>query len=241
MMKLAHRLSLTLLITVLSACVPTVSKVFQSPKVTGQVVDLATLQPLAGVNVAHQQSTERFVTTDANGEFELPSISETEFELLMAGYALKDNLVSLYNQDNQMTLIVQASLNGRAEETVELSTIIFDTDPKSIAAPQKPNYLEYNLLRIFFYPHSLLGSCNKYLSLAALSSLNSSRKLANLAKSKPRDKEASQMQQLTAISYQRTQALWNELKSSCERTSANYKQVDEVFSSIEDESADFNF
>lgn len=238
MFKLTGKLAFSLILLLLCACVPTVTKVFQAPKVTGQVIDLETLQPLSGVNVAHFQSTAKFVTTNTSGEFVLPSISETEFKMLMAGHALKDNLISIYNQDNQITLIAQSTLNGRAEETVELSTIIFDAEPKTIAPPSKSTYLAYNLLRTYFYPHSLMGSCDRHLSIASLASLNSSRKLASFAISHPNNKMRARYKKLAAKSYQRTLAIWQELKSTCKQTNSNYQDIKEVLSSIEEEVLD---
>ena len=229
-----------------SGCVPTITKVYQSPKVMGQVIDLASLKPIEGVHVAHHKTTEQFVTTDINGKFSLPSKSVTDYKPLMAGHALNDNLVTLYNQSGQFLLVASATLNSQIEETVDLSTIIFDSNPKSIAPPAKSSYLKYNQLRTYFYPHSLLGQCDKDLSFAALVSLNTSRKLidtaASLAKSheKSDEKLAAEYLQLASTNYQTTVKLWSTLKPTCNRTNKNYLHVDEVFKTIEQESQDFN-
>jgi hypothetical protein len=230
-MKLALRFSIGLLLLILSSCVPTVSKVYQAPRVVGQVIDLATMKPIAGVNVAHKHNTKNFVTTNSDGEFELPSASETEFKLLMAGHGLKNNLVTLYNQNNQIVLVAQATLNARTEETVNFSTIIFDSQARVIAAPTKKSYLDYYELKRYFTEHNLLSSCDQELSSAALTALNTSRKVATLAA------EDNKFSKIMSVHYKRTAEIWRELKSSCERTTSNYVQIDKVFEAIETETA----
>ncbi|MBV1908851.1 MAG: hypothetical protein KUG78_05980 [Kangiellaceae bacterium] len=232
-MNFVLRLSACLVVIVLSSCVPTITKVYLAPVVKGRVIDLATLQPLMNTNVAHTQSTDKFVETNEDGEFELPSISNTEFKMMMAGHAIKNSTISIYNRSNRIAVEVSATLNGRFEETSELGTVIFDSQPKVIAPSSSGKLLEHNLLRGYFYHHSLLGSCDSELAVASLNGLNTSRKLSSLAAQQENDSKG--YKQLSMQSYQRTAELWRALKSTCERSTGNYKQLDEVFDEIEKE------
>ncbi len=222
----------------LSGCVPTITKVYQAPKVTGQVLDLETLRPLVGVNVAHLQNTEKFVTTDAEGRFVLPSIAQTDLKILMAGHALKTNLVTFYNQDNQIELVAKSTLESRVEETINFGIVIFDSQPKKAATPVKLSYQSLGILKTYFSPSNILGRCDNQLAKSALASLNTSRKLAEAASSKIErtSSTANKLRSYTLTSYQRTSELWLALKASCERTTKNYKRIDAIFDSIQEES-----
>lgn len=232
------RCVLTLLLATLFGCVPTITKVYQAPKVFGQVIDLETLRPLVGVNVAHLQNTEEFVTTDAEGKFVLPSISQTDLKILMAGHALKTNLITFYNQDNQIELVAKSTLDSRSEETINLGVVIFDTQPKKYAMPVKTSYQSIGLLKNYASASGILASCDNQIAKSALASLNTSRKLAEAASNKiERTKStAKNLRSYTLSSYQQTSELWLELKASCERSTNNYKRIDRIFDSIQEES-----
>lgn len=237
-MNASRYTSIVLLLLLLAGCVPTISKVYQAPKVFGQVVELETLKPIAGVNVAHARNTAQFVTTDASGKFVLPSISETDLKLLMAGHALKSNLVTFYNPDNQIELIAKSTLESRVEETINFGIVIFDSQPKKYATPVKLSYQSVGVLKTYFSASGVLASCDNKIAKSALASLNTSRKLAEAASNKieTTPSNAKKLRSYTLTNYQRTSELWSELKSSCERTSKNYKRIDAIFDNIQEES-----
>ncbi len=228
-MKLAVRLVQFSLIIILSGCVPTVTKVYQAPKVTGQIIELQTLLPMEGVKIAHQQRKQESVISDVKGRFILPSLSSTEFKLMMAAHAISDNIVTITDRESQIMLIAKATLNGQDEESVDFSSILFDTDPHSIAKPVADSSIKYQQLSSYFSEGHLLASCNQELSAAALASLNTSRKLTRI------DTSNEKLSSMANAQYTRTADIWRTLKLSCERSSSNYREIDHAFDAIEAE------
>lgn len=228
-MKLAVRLVLCSLVLILSSCIPTVTKVYQAPKVTGQIINLQTLLPMEGVKIAHQQRKQESVISDVKGRFILPSLSTTEFKLMMAAHAISDNIVTITDRESQIMLIAKATLNGQHEESVDFSFILFDTHPLSIAQPIAGSSIKYQQLSGYFSEGNLLASCNQQLSAAALASLNTSRKLTRI------DTSDEKLSSMAKAQYTRTVDIWRVLKLSCERSSSNYREIDHAFDGIEAE------
>jgi hypothetical protein len=225
-MKSAVRFIQCSLIVILSGCLPTVTKVYQAPKVSGQIINLQTMLPMEGVKVAHQQRKQETVSSDVNGRFVLPSLSATEFKLLMAAHAISNNQVIIAHGGSQTILIANATLNGQYEELVDFSFILFDTQPQNIAQPIESSYKKHDLLSSYFSEGNLLASCNQELSAAALAALNTSRKLARSVTSDEK------MTSMANDHYTRTAEVWDVLKSSCERSNNNYREIDQIFEGI---------
>ncbi len=223
----------------LYGCVTTSHKVYLAPKVTGQIVDLQTLEPLQAMHVAHRDNLNQFVITNVQGEFSLPSISEKDFRVLLANPETEGHLVLIYNQNNQIGLMIPSTKDSASEEIFNLKTIVFDSEPKVIAQPSKPSFPYHGELKLLFSSDKALVNCDKILLNTALGALNTSRKLAEKASDKieTTQTKAQRLRSLTFESYQRTQVLWKYLKKSCQYLPEQSKRVDKMFSGIEQEAS----
>jgi hypothetical protein len=242
-MKLTQKITTILFVIIIIGCVPTITSIFKAPQVTGKVIDLNTLEPVPGVTVRHDNSASKVVMTDENGAFFLPSISDTEFKLLMPGHAFKRHLVNFENKNNRVVLVAQATLNSRYEELVDFEIVIFDAEPEVISTPFKDAYLDDEVLRASFNSGGILETCDHSMAISAISSLNTSRKLADKArnKRKPNEFAASNYKEWATRSYERSSELWSELRYTCERNLENYQDIDSIFDAIHHEAYDKSF
>lgn len=110
----------------LTACIPSITRVYHTPRVVGVVVD-ADYQPLAGVVVRHANYAEPQVVSDAGGHFTLPSVSSLEAVLLMVGHALNSYSIQFMTPTCVQTVDVHATMKMYHEETVYLDRVVLDS------------------------------------------------------------------------------------------------------------------
>lgn len=128
------------LFTFLVGCIPTVTRVYQTPKVEGVLVDSTTEAPISGLQVFHENVQEKAVQTDKNGSFTLPSISNIQGSAIMAGHALKVYKINILSDDYSQCIEVIASFKMHREETSNIGTLLLDkgATPTCIHIEPKP-------------------------------------------------------------------------------------------------------
>jgi len=194
----------------LAACVPTVQRFYQTPKVTGHVLDLTTLEPVAGVQVSHWEYPQPVVTSDARGGFVLPSVSQIKATLLMPGHALKDYPVRIVAEASTTQVMAQATLLMRSEETVFVGDVMIDSEPEIIVPSPTPGNNEYAQLMHLLDANT---QCDKAVGAAAAGTLNSARKLRGHLQKSP---ASIQLQGLTSDSYYRVHEMWRYWLITCD-------------------------
>lgn len=183
-----RNLLLAALVLTIAACVPSIQRIYHTPVVVGQVIDLETLEPIEGAIVKHEaadadhdledmiDASKNKILTNKQGEYRLPSTSSIDATLLMPGHAITDYPVRISTRNNSALVFASASMLMREEETSGAPLLIMDPDPKTIANTPPGDYLDYKILRSYLYPHSTLGKCNLGIGGNAISALNTARK-----------------------------------------------------------------
>jgi len=236
----------------IAACVPTIQRIHHTPVVIGKVIDLDTLQPIAGAIVQHEgvdadydlddmiEAAKNKIVTNKQGEYHLPSTSSIKAVVLMPGHAITDYPVRISTQNNSALVFASASLLMRDEETSGAPLLIMDPDPETIANAPPGDYLDYKLLRTYLYPHSTLGKCNLGIGGDAISALNTARKAYWRHINEPAVK-----QEIVDAAYLNVRNVWQYFYNSCdfgddhtiERRDAIYA-VREVTDQIQQEASD---
>jgi len=170
------------------ACVPTIQEIYHTPTVTGQVIDLESLQPIEGAIIKHEgadadfdledmiEASKNKIVSDQQGEYRLPATSSVKAVILMPGHAITDYPVRISTTNNSALVFASASMLMRDEEMTSAPLLIMDPDPETIANTPPGDYLDYKILRTYLYPHSTLGQCDLGIGGDALSALNTARK-----------------------------------------------------------------
>ena len=210
------------LVISITACMPTIKKIYHTPVVLGQVIDLVTLKPIEGAIVKHQvEDTELelndLLNADKNqtlsnkqGQYHLPSTSSVKALMLMPGYAVAAYPVRISTDKSAALVFASASLLMRTEETAGAPLLIMDPEPKIIANTPPGDYLDYQLLRTGLYPHSSLGICNLSIGTYALSALNTARKVYWRSVN-----EADFEQHIVTAAYLNVSNVWQYFYTSC--------------------------
>ena len=216
-------LLLTTLVLVIAACVPTIQKIYHTPVVIGKVIDLETLQPIEGAIAKHEGADANFdlddmieaaknkILTNKHGEYHLPSTSSVDAILLMPGHALMDYPVRISTRNNSALVFASASLLMRDEETSGAPLLILDPDPETIANTPPGEYLDYQELRTYLYPHSTLGICDLGIGGDAISALNTARKAYWRHINEPVVK-----QEIVDAAYRNVRNVWQYFYDSCD-------------------------
>ncbi len=205
----------------LTSCIPMIKAVYHAPKVTGVVVDLATMQPLAGVVVSHLEYPQLTVVTDKNGQFALPSQASTEFMLLMPGYAIKPYMIKFTTPTSASLLSVDGSFKMYSEEVVTLlAPVVIDQNPGLAAQPPAAEYASHQQLLASLIEDNLFSHCRHDLGLLAVANLNLARKLYHQHQQEP---ESELVEQLTAANYEFARSSWELFYFSCNDDPTDFK------------------
>jgi len=202
-----------LLCLLLAACVPTVQRFYQTPKVTGRVLDLATLEPVAGVQASHWGYPQPVVTTNANGAFMLPSVSKIKAALLMPAHAFRDYPVRLATSASATLVMARATMLMRSEETASVGDVLIDSEPDVTVPSPTPGHNEYAQLVHLLDANARLGRCDKAIGTMAVNALNMARKLSGRLQESP---ASTPLHDLTSDSYYRTHELWRYWEATCD-------------------------
>ena len=247
---------LFIVLLMLSACVPTIQRIYHSPNVIGKTVSLQTLAPIIGVTVFHgldrknenatDDTADNTVMTNTKGEFKLPARSSVEARMLMAGYALQDNIVTLQFNEHQIDFIVKSRMGGNTtEESVEAPELVIDEKPDITAPPiSTDGYTNTQLVALIHQPNGLLSTCDQHIAESALVWLNTLRKLYWLTTDSEKPvasnvlKEPNQYLSTTGLYNEN---MWRNLKTTCVRDRHNQYELDNVFKSIINESQQFQY
>lgn len=206
-----------------AACFPAFQRIYQTPAVTGRVIDLESLKPIEGASVLHQSRGEKSksdfidktvkdrVFTNQAGEYYLPSQSSRQLTTLMAGHAIVDYPVRISTNGHSGLVFVKASMKMLAEESTMAPLLILDQDPDTIAATPSDDYLNQKQLQVFLAPQGALGGCDLELGAEALKSLNTARKIYWR-----QNKEANIEPKILAMAYHNVGNIWSYFQNSCD-------------------------
>jgi hypothetical protein len=237
--KKSNKLKLTCLLVLLSsllvACVPTITTVYLKPNIKAKVVDLSTLTPVKNGWATHYppiiDTLYSKELTNQQGEFTLSAVTNTEFKMLMVGHMLQYYLLKVSNTEQEILVIAQATAEGTtAEEKLLLPNIVIDATPKmhaksppkkDIGSTTAASFYDYNYIRALLFEHSLFSSCDTEIGLAALTMLNTARKLYWQQQNKAlKEQDLKNIGKNMQASYFYSYNLWSMMKSSCDTYSA---------------------
>ena len=207
----------------ITACVPSMQRIYQTPAVNGRVIDLTTMQPIQGALVRHQLSDEKMISkragkaagmsvmTNAAGEFYLPSVSSLEYTLLMVGHARESYPVRVSTKNNSALALAWGSMKMLSEETSAIAVVILDPEPDIIAGTPPGDYLSHQLLLSYLNVQQRFGYCDLNLGADALSLLNTARKLYWRSLN-----EINFDPKKLKLAYYNTKVLWQIFYHSCD-------------------------
>ncbi|MAZ89287.1 MAG: hypothetical protein CL693_16780 [Cellvibrionaceae bacterium] len=205
----------------LSACVPTVTTVYDGPEIRGQLVALSSLEPVADAQVFYADHLERSVMTDEKGLYRLPAPARTQATVLMAGHALAPYQALVRKGGyGSTTLLVYGSLKMLEPEQVMLDPVVLDDQLSEIPKPTITEGSSHQLVKTLIYVHSLFGACDRELGWDALKALNVYRKLYWRYQKRSADTStsASQLELIARyqeLSQQHASRLWDATLKSC--------------------------
>ncbi len=223
-MQSKRLLAVGALCVLLSACVPTVTTLYEGPEIRGQLVALSNLEPVVGAQVFYADHLEGSVTTNENGQFRLLAPARTQATMMMAGHARApyQALVRKGGYDST-TLLVHGSLKMREPEQAILDPVVLDDRFSEIAEPTVAEGSSHELIKTFFYIHSLFGECDRELGWNALKALNVYRKLYWRYQQDSENRNVAESQLKLVARYQRLSQqhafrLWDATLNSCPAT-----------------------
>jgi hypothetical protein len=222
-MKHSPHIFLTMLLFfTLVACVPTASRVYNGPEVTGTVLRLSDLTPIAGATISYgdlDSASSEAASTNSNeqGDFTLTPTTTLNIELRMPAHMIKRVSVhTRYSTYGQSADVVRSQNMNREYEQYDVGIIILDDNPNKLAKPLIDNGVDLRLLNNALLPNNLLQQCNHDDARGAINKLNITRKLARkitqLEKSTTQWKLASKSFQNMK---QQTMEIWEYLQSHC--------------------------
>ena len=171
------------------------------------------MQPLAGVVVSHDGYDEPTAITDEHGYFELSSVSNIEFAVLMAGHALQVYPVKFTTSTTTAYVYLLGSMKMIHEEVVSFSTpVVIDPSPQEIALPPAGKFPSHQQLSDSLADDQLFGHCDQSTGFRSLFLLNTARKIYHLQK---QNVESEQLQQLTELHYENAREYWEYFYESC--------------------------
>ena len=227
----------------LFSCVPTITQIFNSPNVSGNIVLLPTLEAASGVNLFYSQkrpddSLTKSIVTDATGSYELKANSDVMFHVMMPGHALTKSYVTVIYNDLNFEFVVRSTLNSTNQEYFDAPVIVIDTQSNVIAKVPNPLDVPYQQLLDVINNETALKSCDITKTPSLLYWFNTARKLYWLSLStegqvtKQDRQKNNQIIEYMLSSYFHGVELINSIKSTCIRTSENFKAIDDVFSRL---------
>ncbi|NVJ60916.1 MAG: hypothetical protein HWE27_11030 [Gammaproteobacteria bacterium] len=226
----------------LEGCFPTVGTVYKTPEVKGTVIALQTGEPISDVVVQHKQYPAKPTVSDNSGKFILPAIEKTEANMLMPGHSMSEYPIIIQSPTGVFSVNARATTLMRQKETVELSAILVDLEPRITVASVSSEGFTFDELNSEFKNQTSLASCNEAAQKDALYHLNISRKLGHLFPSgglKQNGKSSNNLSSKTVKEQlQRTRQLWSSLRYECDRNTANYQRFDEITDTVTKELTD---
>lgn len=216
---LASSVSLFLL-----SCVPTITTVYHTPAVAGQVIDATTFQPVNGIQIQHRNPASLRIKTNIMGEFSLPAISSTSSTLLMAGHGLTHYYLEIGEGLNNSEVMVSAPLKMLEVENVSL--LIF-TAPYSLPFIAGQQVFDLNQDHYEQEANSIgyLQICDQNKVQNALHTLLIARTviMTSINPPPPLTIEPELSQQYQNAAYQQTFDQWQAIYNSCDGTTEQRK------------------
>lgn len=214
---------LTLFIVLLiAACVPSVSKIYNGPEVTGTVVRLSDLTPVANARISYEGSSSSssdipFTESDAQGHFTLIPSATTKLEIRMPAHMLTHTVIYTHHASFGFSAdVVQSQWMNREYEKVDVGTIILDDNPTEYASSLVESGVDIKSLRNSLQTQSLLGQCNYDEASGAINKLNVVRKLAShIAQAKSEGTEPNMASAYLQTMKEGTQDIWAHFIANC--------------------------
>jgi len=213
------------------ACVPSVSKIYNGPEVTGTVVRLSDLTPVANARISYDGSSSSssdspFTESNTQGQFTLIPIATTKLEIRMPAHMLTHTVIYMHHASYGASAeLVQNQWMNREYEKVDVGTIILDDNPTEYAFPLVENGVDIKSLKNSLQTQNLLGQCNYDEATGALNKLNVVRKLAShIAQAKSDGTEPKIASAYLQTMKEGTQDIWAHLIANCN----NGKPSDEL-------------
>lgn len=217
-----YRLLTLFIVLLIAACVPSVSKIYNGPEVTGTVVRLSDLTPVANARISYDGSNSSsrdspFTESNTQGQFTLIPIATTKLEMRMPAHMLTHTVIYTHHANYGSSAdMVQSLWMNREYEKVDVSTIILDDNPTEYAFPLVENGVDIKSLKNSLQTQNLLGQCNYDEASGAINKLNVVRKLAShIAQAKSEGAEPNMASAYLQTMKEGTQDIWAHLISSC--------------------------
>ncbi|KGM06835.1 hypothetical protein LP43_1327 [Methylophaga thiooxydans] len=213
------------------ACVPSVSKIYNGPEVTGTILRLSDLTPVANARISYGSSNSSssdspFTESNDQGQFTLIPIAKTKLEMRMPAHMLTHTVIYTHHANYGTSAdVVQSLWMNREYEKVDVGTIILDDNPTEYTFPLVENGVDIKLLRNSLQTQNLLGQCNYDEASGAINKLNVVRKLAShIAQAKSEGTEPNMASAYLQTMKEGTQDIWAHLIANCN----NGKPSDEL-------------
>lgn len=126
-----------LLMLLLTACVPTVQRVWSVQPVAGQVHAAETGMPIAGALIRHRDHPDLQAVSDAQGMFQIPAVSERKLQMLMAGSHLRHEIWLVSHPDYAPAMGLTSHIAPSLAEQASVLVVPMFTDLPD-AAPTCP-------------------------------------------------------------------------------------------------------
>lgn len=220
MMKLGPFCTLTAtLILLLTGCVPTISKMYNGPEVSGTLLRLSDFTVVEGATITYQTRDTHLPTSstssNAQGHFTLLPVARTQLEMRMPAHSHKQTTIYITHPNLGMSadLVISRQMN-REYEKYAAGPIILDDTPTVFAAPLTQNGVDLELLKQAKAPYEIIAQCHRQDRLGAINKLNITRKLAHQALVAD-STQAAQAKAHLPIVIQQTQEMWRYLANTC--------------------------
>lgn len=205
MMKNKILLPLLTCLFLMTACIPTITRVYLTPSISGTVIDVSTLKSVSDVAIEQRYENVSVASTltDEEGKFNLPAYSEIQAKLLMVGHSLSNYQLDITFNETQYRHVYHATSVMIYEETFTDEIIWVDSDPLLIAPPPTPFYKTTPQWKKAIESEAFLR-CNARLGYQAIQQLAIARKA--LTHGDPK---------LTSLAYHQVSFAWERYTNSC--------------------------
>lgn len=179
-----YKIFIVVYLFTLTACVPTLSHIYNGPEVTGIILRLSDLTPIENASIFYGSintaSAKNTVTkSNVQGQFVLKPTPALIFEIRMPAHMLKQAIIytQFANYGQSADVVVSQRMN-REYEKYNVGTIIVDDTPNEYAPPLLENSVDLKLLKNTFQLQYSRENCHYNDAISAVNKLNIVRKLA---------------------------------------------------------------
>lgn len=202
------------------ACVPSITKMYNGPEVTGTVVRLFDFSPVEGAliayysNKAHAPISSTY--SDASGQFTLTPVARRQIEIRMPAHAYRRTTIYTEHSDyaNSVDIVISVHMNTEYEYYA-VGNIIVDDSPEIMAPPLRKNAIDIQRLQQASPPYQFISHCEDALVEGAINKLNITRKLGHRL-TQPNNPLHSRIKMQFEKLTQQTIDVWQYLANTCD-------------------------